>query len=87
MIPIINTNTIINGKIYLKYGYKHRDTLGPLPVLASAIKLSKPQPFLLMQKRMYTREPNGNRQLLTRKSSRSRIVELELNGWKELRTL
>ena len=45
----------------------------PLPVLASVIKLSHPQPFLRVQNRTNISEPKGKRILETRKSSKSII--------------
>ena len=55
----------------MTYGRIQFCILRPLPVFASAWKLSQPQPYLLTQNIKYTREPSGSRILLTRKSSKS----------------
>ena len=46
----------------------------PDPVLASLMKLSHPQPYLVTQNKRYTSDPIGRRLLLTRKSSISIIL-------------
>ena len=46
----------------------------PDPVFASFMKLSHPQPYLVIQNKRYTSDPIGRRLLLTRKSSISIIL-------------
>ena len=45
--------------------------------------MSKPQPRFDIQKNKYISEPAGNIRLLTRKSSKSRIVDSPPNGWSD----
>ena len=70
MLMIIKIN-ISTGKIYFIYTFIQGCTLRPLPVFASATKLSQPQPFLLVQNNTKINEPIGNNKLETIKSSRS----------------
>ena len=45
------------------------------------MKFSKPQPFLLVQKRTKAREPSGSRLFETMKSSKSRMEEPSPRSW------
>ena len=61
------------GRTHWKYGLSLGENFRPLPRLASARYLSKPQPHFVTQNSRYTSEPIGRRRLLTMKSSLSRM--------------
>ena len=79
MMIKINIST---GKTYFIYVFIQGFTLRPLPVFASATKLSQPQPFLLVQNNTKMNEPIGNNKLETIKSSKSNTPVPEPNGSK-----
>ena len=66
------------GNTNWKYGRSHFGIFRPVPVLTSAMKLSKPQPYFQEQKRAKIRDPIGKIRLLTRKSSLSRTPRLPI---------
>ena len=72
-MPTTNKMAIITGNTNVIYPRIQFFTFKPLPVLASSLKLSQPQPFFVIQKNTNANEPSGNKILLTRKSSQSII--------------
>ena len=66
----------------MKMGFIQLLTFRPLPALASAMKLSQPQPNLKQQKTEKTKAPMGSRLVLTMKSQKSSQADPSAKGWK-----
>ena len=80
-------NSTIKGRIHLKYNRSQLGNFIPVPQLASAMKLSQPQPIFQLQNSTKIRLPNGRIFWLTKKSSKSSTAEPSPNGWNPLHRL
>ena len=70
------------GTTYWKMGFIQALTFQPLPALASATKLSQPQPNLLQQNNAKISAPSGSRLVETMKSQKSSQALPSAKGWK-----